>query len=414
MLLKKLLEQRNALAAEMRGMHDKAETEERGFSSEEKSKWEGMKSDLSDLDERVERAKDASADLGDIELPQEQRTTLPGQQPVEQRTDEQTDDEKYSAAFRAYMAGGMSNVTAEQRGLLQERYEGSESRAQSVGTNTAGGFAAHDSLATSIIENMKMFGGMEALATVVTTGTGSDILFPTNDDTGNVGEIVAENAAISEQDTVLGQKNIGAYMYSSKMIRISLQLLQDNQVNLDAFLGRLLGKRLGRIQATHFATGTGSSQPEGILTASTAGATAAAASAITFKDLNALIHSIDPAYRANGMGAFCFNDSTLAALEDLDDADGRPIWRPSLAEGAPATIAGYRYVIDQGYDSIGTGNKVATFGDHSAYMIRRVNGVQMMRLAERYAEYLQVALFGFNRADGALLDTSAVKHLVMA
>ena len=181
-------------------------------------------------------------------------------------------------------------------------------------------------------------------------------------------------------------------------------------------MGGLLGKRLGRIQATHFATGTGTSQPAGILGAagSTEGAEAVATAAITFKDLNALIHSIDPAYRLNGMGAFVFNDSTLAALEDLDDADGRPIWRPSLAEGAPATIAGYRYVIDQGYGSIATGVKVATFGDHSAYMIRRVNGVTMMRLAERYAEFMQVALLGFNRADGALLDTSAVKHLVMA
>ena len=58
--------------------------------------------------------------------------------------------------------------------------------------------------------------------------------------------------------------------------------------------------------------------------------------------------------------------------------------------------------------------KVMTFGDHSGYTIRRVSGVGIKRLEERYAEYAQVAFLGFNRMDADLLNTSAVKHLKMA
>ena len=222
MTIKQLVEKRNALAAEMTTLHETTKTEDRSFTGDEKTKWDGMKTDLRGLDERIELAKDAE-NLSPLDLPQEERTRLPGQQP-QGVASELTDDERYSQAFRGYLAGGMSGVNPEQRQLLQDRFV--ETRAQSVGTNSEGGFTAHDELTTNIIEAMKQFSGLEQLATVLTTGNGSAMLFPTNDDTGNVGEIVAENGAVSEQDTVMGQRSIAAYMYSSKMIRVSLQLLR--------------------------------------------------------------------------------------------------------------------------------------------------------------------------------------------
>jgi HK97 family phage major capsid protein len=41
----------------------------------------------------------------------------------------------------------------------------------------------------------------------------------------------------------------------------------------------------------------------------------------------------------------------------------------------------------------------------SLYKVRRVaGGVTIMRLVERYADYLQVGFLGFERFDGQLLD----------
>ena len=407
--MKNLIVQRNALAAAMVALHETSKTEERGFSGDEKQKWDGMKADLSDLDERIERSKEAETLTPIVEPRSELPRPLIVDNSKNEDSNEASEEGDYSEAFDGFMRRGLADLSQEQRGLMQSRYD---ARAQSL-TNAAGGYTVPEGFSGRIIEAMKQYGGLENFATVMTTATGNDLPFPTNDDTANVGELLAENAATAEQDTVFGQKMLSAYMYSSKMIRVSLQLLQDNEVSLESYLVNILGKRLGRIQATHFATGTGTGQPNGILTATT-GITAAAASVIALEDLTKLEHGVDPSYRANGQASFLFNDATFKALKDLEDADGRPLWRPSMGADVPATINGYRFGIDQGYESIATGNKIATFGDHSAYTIRRVNGVTMSRLSERYAEYFQVAFLGFNRADGELLDASAVKHLVMA
>jgi predicted phage gp36 major capsid-like protein len=76
--------------------------------------------------------------------------------------------------------------------------------------------------------------------------------------------------------------------------------MQDNSINLPQLLGRLLGERLGRITNTHFTTGTGTGQPNGVVTAATfTQATTGNATTITFANLVALYHSVDPAYRGN-------------------------------------------------------------------------------------------------------------------
>ena len=44
------------------------------------------------------------------------------------------------------------------------------------------------------------------------------------------------------------------------------------------------------------------------------------------------------------------------------------------------------------------------FGDFSKYLIREVLGPQVVRLNERFADALQVAFIGYQRADGRLVD----------
>lgn len=58
------------------------------------------------------------------------------------------------------------------------------------------------------------------------------------------------------------------------------------------------------------------------------------------------------------------------------------------------------------------GAKSIVFGDiKAAYVARIVAGAQTLRLAERYAEYLQVGFLGYQRLDGIVQDTSAAAVL---
>jgi HK97 family phage major capsid protein len=59
--------------------------------------------------------------------------------------------------------------------------------------------------------------------------------------------------------------------------------------------------------------------------------------------------------------------------------------------------------------------KSVLFGDfESAYVTRTVEGGTMMRLTERYADYLQVGFFAYERIDGQVQDTGAYKALTLA
>ena len=96
------------------------------------------------------------------------------------------------------------------------------------------------------------------------------------------------------------------------------------------------------------------------------------------------------------------------------DADGRPLWKPSIADGTPALIDGDPFIIDQGVGDIGVGAKPLAYGDMSEYVIRDVLGFTMHRLVEKYIDYGQIGFLAFMRTDADLMDTAAVKHLTMA
>jgi hypothetical protein len=88
---------------------------------------------------------------------------------------------------------------------------------------------------------MTFVAAMRQLAEVITTDTGANLPWPTVDDTGNEGAILAENTQVSEQDVTFGQASLDAYMYTSKLVRLSLQLLNDNAFGLEGWLANALG-----------------------------------------------------------------------------------------------------------------------------------------------------------------------------
>ena len=170
----------------------------------------------------------------------------------------------------------------------------------------------------------------------------------------------------------------------------------------------------GRGANEHLTTGTGTGQPKGLVTAATAVAQEAAATAITLDNILDLIAGVDSAYAKNGK--FMFNRNTLFALAKIKDNDGRFIWQDGSRVGLPSTLFGKSYVINDDMAGIGAGNASVLFGDLSKYKIRMVKSFRIIRLNELLAEYLSVGLFGFARLDGTLLDagTHPVLKLVHA
>lgn len=329
--------------------------------------------------------------------------------------DEETRERAYEQAFDTFLRFGQGGLNVEQRTVLApnavtadgERAKGSiEQRAQTV-TTSGGGYLIPQGFMRELIQAQKAYGAVRSVARVLSTPDGANIPWPTTDDTGNTGELLAINTQAAQQDITFGVKTLLAYKYSSKIVLVPIELVQDAFFDLDGYLRDILSTRIGRITNTHFTTGDNSGKPQGVVNGAGTGVTAAAASAIAIDDLISLEHTIDPAYRSSPNVAFMFADSSLALLKKLKDANGMPLWQPDYNSKANDRIMGYRYVINQDMAAATTGNVSVLFGDFSTYIVRDVMDVSVMRLVERYADYAQVGYIAFARADGRYVQAES-------
>ena len=410
--IKDLREKRAKLVADAQAI-----LKQEKMSPEDEKKFDALMAD-SDLVkaeiDRHQRALDAERELGERVAQRAGREHISPDQAADEA-------KRLNQAYQNWLRFGIAGLSEEDRQLMSGRYVAdprmgglpSIRGAQSVGSGAGGGYTVPDEAMRPIVEALKLFGGMRQVSTVVGTVTGADLPIPTDNDTSVEGEIINENSTHNDGDITFGQVVLQSFLYSSKVVKVSRQLLQDSAVDLNVYIGRKLGQRIGRIQNKHFTTGDGTAKPRGVVTASTLGKTAAGAAAITYDELVDLMHSVDPAYQPNAR--FMSNFTTLGLIRKIKDSQNMPIWAP-MANGNPDTILGRPYVINQDMPAATTGLKSVLYGDFSNYHIRDAGNVILLRLEERYADALQVGFLAFLRSDGDLVDagTNPVKHLIQA
>lgn len=409
----KLREERATLWEQMKQLL--AETEERGMTAEQSAEHSRMETELRRLTADIE-ARDRADEL-------EKRLAAPqplpdGAIPPSPEVANTDKDRRYKAAFNAYLQRGMNGISAEQRNALVDGLVPLEVRALGVGTGAGGGYTVPQEFLAEIVKRMKAYGAVQRVARVVNTESGADMPFPTLDDVANVGRLLAENTQLTQTDVAFGTKTLKAYVYSSDLILVSLQLLMDTAFDIEQDLRDALAERIGRIMNQHFTTGTGSSQPQGLVTGGTVGVTGAtgttttfgADSGVVYDNLVSLVHSVDPAYRGSGRCRWMVGDTALSAVRKVKNTQNIPLWQPSMQDGVPDTLLGYPVEINPDMPTPAANAKTIAFGDfYAGYLIRMVRDIQMIRLDERFADFLQVGFFGFARADGMVRDANAYK-----
>jgi HK97 family phage major capsid protein len=326
-----------------------------------------------------------------------------------------TADEQYANAFRNFLRDGINELEASDRQLMRNALRDLPKGAAGVGTGAAGGYAVPPEFRNVFVETLKWYGPMLQVSEILTTDSGANIPWPTNDDTANVGAILGENTQVSEQDVTLGTNSLDAYMYTSKLVRVSYQLLQDRP-DFDTWLARKLGERVGRILNQHFTTGTGTAQPDGFVTSASVGATStgsfATTGGVSYTSAVDLVESLDPAYGAGDGLVWMMHQTARKAFRKVLDSQNRPLWEPSVQAGTPDTFLGYGVKLNNDMPTMATSSKSVAFGNfREAYLIRQVRELTTLRLAERYADFLQVGFLAFQRADGTLQNANAVKIL---
>lgn len=415
--MKELLEKRAKAFEQARALVLKAESEARALTAEELVEYEARMADVKSLGDTIERSKLSSEMAAEFDRSIGPRETVKGQ-----RGNGSSD--LVDASLDTFLRSGVEGMTTEQRNVFG-RVTGFRDSIQlrtasplSSVTGAAGADTIPQGFVYTLETAMKWFGGMrQSRATVLRTATGNPLPWPTMSDTNNVGELISENTPVTQAVTEMsfGFIEFNGWKYSSKLVLVPIELIQDSAFDVQGFVAKALGQRVGRIQNTHFTVGTGSSQPNGLVTASTLGVTGATGETAkcTYPDLVNLIHSVDPAYR---IGAeFMFNDSTASFLEQLVDGNGRPLLNSSLAgvneavrAGEPGvntyTISGYKTIVNNDVASFAANAKSILFGDFSKYIIRDVMDLMLVRFSETYMASGQIGFLCFMRSDGDLID----------
>ena len=342
------------------------------------------------------------------------RTTLPESQRQELDSPVAPEKAVYERALGSYLRGvSLGDMEREDRAALQgnfRNFTAAERRDMATYSGANGGFivAPDTRFYGTIIQAMKFFGGMEtAGAQVIETDTAGDMPIPMGDDTGNVGTIIPEAKASGHAggvSPVLTELVLRGYLYSSKVVKVSWQMLRDPALDVEGYVGGLLGERLARIQNTHFtSSGTGAGMPQALTKKVTVGKQSAVGNttSVPFDDVFRVVHAVDIAYRT-AMSKWMMNDSSILTLRLAKDGQGRYLWPEmgNVQNGQPVQLAGYGVVPNNDMPAMAASAVWSTFGDHRYYKIRRIKGITIVRINELYVESGQVGFLAFQSADG--------------
>lgn len=421
--LKLMHEERAKLITQSRSLIDESDTvKDEARAAELETQADKALADVAALDAKIARAEKVEALERSVqEADERQRAARRPNQAAGEVPAAGADGEiTYRSAFRSYIRnqGQIGSMSAEERAVLSKGYSTVETRTQTT-ADAAGGYSIPEEMMPELVRSMKAFGPMydeNVVREMVTTG-GNPMPFPTVDDTAQAAGTHTEGATLTDdggKDAVFGTKQLDAFAFDTEWLRISKELADDSFLAWEALIGSLLGERLGRIANLQLTTGSGSGAPNGIVTASSLGNTAAATDAITWDEILDLEHSVDPAYRsAPGVG-YMFNDTTLLAARKLKDGDGNYLWQMgNVQAGVPNTFNGRTYHINQDMASLGAAAKVMLFGDLKKYFVRKV-GTPLIGAIQDKDFWPGFGVAGYIRFDGELSDTAAVKHLITA
>jgi HK97 family phage major capsid protein len=407
---------------ELRALADTASNENRAFDGGEQSTYERLMASLDSFDARIKelaeqeqrgrQADDAFARLAG-------GGGVPGRVPFS-KADEEI-GRAFMSAVKSKNPAPIEVGAAELRGPFQP---GLEYRDLLKSTATqAMPVSVYDRILMHMVENSAV---MAAGATTVVTSTGEDLQVP-KDTAYNTAALTTEGSPITESDATLAVSTLKAYKFAA-FFQVSTELATDTPTDLLSFLARQAGEALALAYGPYLITGTGSSQPQGVVTAATVGKTGPTGTTVSLGTqstagqgtdiLYDLIGSLAEPYSRQPSTGFVLTNASLAIARKLKDSAGQPVagmvggGLNAAVSGAPSgnnVILGYPAFVDPNVAAMAANAKSIIFGDFSRYFVRIVNGIRFERSDDFAFQNDLVSFRAIIRLDGALVDANGIK-----
>jgi HK97 family phage major capsid protein len=414
---------------EAKRLLDDVAAQRRDLSADEQATYNRLITEVDDLDLEIRerRAADQREDES-AALREANAHLFRNDRPAADR------EQRATEHLRSFLAGDpMAGRTltvplaaaAHERQLLRDGASPYEARAMAWDASS-GSLTVPTTLARSLYEYLEAGVSMlRAPTTKIRTTSGENMNFPTLASHAIGTQVASQNLAIGGTDPTFANVAVNAYKYG-QLVQVASELITDASFDIAAYLGRDMGRTIGRVLDADLVVGTGSGEPRGLMVA----AAAAGAGSITTggslipptveKFLDCL-YGVNDSYRSASSFGWLMKDSTAGTIRKLRDGSGGTVgaflWQPSptagLAGGQPDRWLGYPVWLDPNVAAQGSNARIAAAVDYSAYYVRTVGDV----VIERSNDY------GFNtdsvwfraklRAGGNLLDLNAVNSIVM-
>jgi HK97 family phage major capsid protein len=314
------------------------------------------------------------------------------------RTDEVAPaDDDDAEAIRKLARGEVRSLEFEKRDVLK--------------TNT--GAPVPTSFYEEIILKARLVGPMLTTSTVLTTAGGENLQIP-RVSTYSAATVAAEAGTIGESDPAFSAFiTLGAFKFSY-LTQVSREMIEDSGVDILGFLADQVGQGIGFNVNNALTVGTGTTQPTGIVTASTLGVTGGTgvSGAFTADNLIDLAYSVDGAARMLPGAGYMMNGASIGAVRKLKDTAGNYVFSPSLAVGVPDTLLGFPLIENPAVASAGTAAKSVLFGHQPSYYVRQVGGIRVDSSSDFAFSTDLVTLRCILRVDGNLPQATHINHFI--
>lgn len=374
-------EVRNNLIMQVREVIDFAESEGRGLDAEELRKIEAIEADIAKADEAISVAQ--RSEERKLEAAVAAKGFIPSV------------SERSASDILREVAQTRSAHTFEKRAALVPS------------TNTV-----PKSFYDEVFDVARLAGPMLETSEVINTTSGEDLTIPTLT-AYSTAALTAAGSAISASEPTYSSITLGAKKYGF-LIQAANELVTDAGFDLAAHLARQAGNAIGYAVNSALTTGTGTTVPNGLVTAAGSGVTGGTgvSGGFTADNLIDLAYSVDGAVRRLPGAGFMANGQTIGAMRKLKDTAGNYLYQVGV--GYPDTFAGFRVVENPHLAAIATGAKSVVFGDLASYKVRIAGGIQVAS-SQDYAFNTDLTTWRFLiRLDGNLTHSSHVKYFVGA
>ena len=380
---------RQAAWHEAKHLLEEAAKENRDLSAEEQEKYDRISGEL---DQRAQVIEQLKSD--------EERAARLDAVAAEVRTDEAPASD-----------GGDSEVLRRMaRGEVRSHEFGTERR--DILTSTSGS-PVPTSFYDQMIMKARLVGPMLDTSTILNTASGENLQIPSLN-TYSTATVATQGGTITESDPTFNAfTTLSAYRVSF-IVQASLEMVEDSGIDFAGFLADQAGNELGFRVNNLLTVGTGTVEPNGIVTASGSGITGGTGvtGAFTADNLIDLVYSLDGAARLLPGVGWMMNGAAIGAVRKLKDSQGQFLFSPSLSGNARDMLLGYEIYENPAVASPGTAVKSVVFGHLPSYYVRQVGGIRVDR-SDDFAFNTGLVSWRFTyRVDGNLVQTSHVKHFI--